>query len=52
MAIRRIQFGTADAALLESFISGIIEIVLSSERILYPRPDSEETSTIEAEFVT
>jgi hypothetical protein len=50
-AIRRLKFGTADAALLESFISGGIDIALSSKRILYPRLDSEETSTIEAELV-
>ena len=51
-SLRSQKMGTADAALLQAFLWGEIDIAISNERIFFPRSDSENTSSIEASTLT
>jgi len=50
-ALRARPIGAADGLLLDAYVAGEVEIAVSRERIFFPRNDSEQTSTIEAQVL-
>jgi hypothetical protein len=50
-ALRVRPVGAADGLLLDAFAAGEIDIAISRRHIFFPRNDSEQTSTIEAQVL-